>query len=259
LSLLALNKKVVYTSRLLNFQFQACLLGKSSRLSLEPTGHQTSTPLELIFSDVWAYAPMLSSNGFFYFVIFIDAHTKFIWFYPFIVKSDVFNVFHQFQVFVERQFFQKIKYVQTDQGGEYHKLNSLFKTIGIHHHLICLNTHEQNGIVEHHRRHHIVETGLTLLGQCKSPLKFYTYAFETSIYLINHMPTPVLCNKSSFECLLHQPPNYDFLCTFRCLCFPFYRPYNAHKLDYHSTPCVFLGYSSSHLGYHCLDLSSKRL
>ena len=37
------------------------------------------------------------------------------------------------------------------------------------------------------------------------------------------------------------------------------RPYNAHKLDYCSTPCVFLGYSSSHLGYRCLDLSSKRL
>jgi hypothetical protein len=90
------------------------MLGKSSCLSLGPTGHQMSTPLELIFSDVLGYAPMLSSNGFCYFVIFIDAHTKFIWFYPSILKSDVFNVFHQFQVFVERQFSQKIKYVQTD-------------------------------------------------------------------------------------------------------------------------------------------------
>jgi len=32
---------------------------------------------------------------------FVDAHTKFIWFYPIVIKSDVFNVFHQFQVFVE--------------------------------------------------------------------------------------------------------------------------------------------------------------
>jgi hypothetical protein len=37
---------------------------------------------------------------------------------------------------------------------------------------------------------------------------------------------------------------------------PFLHPYDAHKLDYHSTSCVCLGYSSSHLGYHCLDLSS---
>jgi hypothetical protein len=44
----------------------------------------------------------------------MDAHTKFIWFYPITVKSYVFNVFHQFQVFIERQFSRKIKYVQTN-------------------------------------------------------------------------------------------------------------------------------------------------
>jgi hypothetical protein len=64
LSLLASNKKVVYTSRHLNFQCQACPLGKSSRLSLGPTGHKTSTPLELIFSFIWGPAPILSSHGF---------------------------------------------------------------------------------------------------------------------------------------------------------------------------------------------------
>ena len=64
LSFLTSNKKVVYTSRHLNFQCQACPLGKSSRLSLGPTGHKTSTPLELIFSFVWGPAPMLSSHGF---------------------------------------------------------------------------------------------------------------------------------------------------------------------------------------------------
>ena len=54
-------------------------------------------------------------------------------------------------------------------GGEYRKLNSFFQTIGIHHRLICSHTHEQNSNVE--RRHcHIVETGLTLLGQCSASL-----------------------------------------------------------------------------------------
>jgi len=73
------------------------------------------------------------------------------------------------------------------------------------------------------------------------------------------MPTPVLNHKTSFECLLKSTPDYAFLRTFRCLCFPFLRPYNAHKLDFHSPPCVFLGYSTSYLGYRCLDLSSKHI
>ena len=37
---------------------------------------------------------------------------------------------------------------------------------------------------------------------------------------------------------------------------PYIRPYNKNKLCYHSRQCVFLGYSSNHKGYMCLDLLS---
>ena len=73
------------------------------------------------------------------------------------------------------------------------------------------------------------------------------------------MPTLVLNHKKPFECLLKSNPDYTFLRTFRCLCFPFLRPYNAYKLDFHLFACVFLGYSNSYLGYWCLDLSSKHI
>jgi len=78
-----------------------------------------------------------------------------------------------------------------DWGGGYCKLNKFFQTIGIHHRLICPHNHEQNGTVEHRHRH-IVETGLTLLGQYSAPLRFWTMIFELSVYLINRMPTLVL-------------------------------------------------------------------
>jgi len=191
LNLLIFSNKIVCTSRSSLAQCQACPLGKSSRLSLRPTGHKTTMPLDLIFSDVWGPAPMFSFDGFRYFVIFVDAHTKHIWYYPFVAKSDVLSIFQCFQTLVKRQFSLKIKYVQTSWGGEYCKLNKLFQTIGIHHRLIFPHTHEQNGIVKHHHWH-IVETGLTLLGQCSAPLQFWNYAFESSVYLINRMPTLVL-------------------------------------------------------------------
>jgi len=46
---------------------------------------------------------------------------------------------------------------------------------------------------------------------------------------------------------------------FFCTLGPFLHPYNAYKSDYHSTSCVCLSYSSSHLGYHRLDLSSYHI
>ena len=80
-------------------------------------------------------------------------------------------MFQQFQVLVKCQFSRKSKTIQTDWDGEYHILNSFFKTIGIYHCLIYPHSHEQNGTIESRHRH-IVETDFTLLGQCKAPLKF---------------------------------------------------------------------------------------
>jgi uncharacterized membrane protein len=77
-------------------------------------GHKTTAPLDLIFSDVWSPAPMFFSYGFRYFVIFVDAHTKHIWYYPLVAKFDVFSTFQRFQTLVERQFSLKIKAVETD-------------------------------------------------------------------------------------------------------------------------------------------------
>jgi hypothetical protein len=51
-------------------------LGKSCRLTLKTTGHQTLAPLDLIFSDVWGPSPMLSSDGFCYFFYFCGCPYK---------------------------------------------------------------------------------------------------------------------------------------------------------------------------------------
>ena len=91
LNFLVSSNKIICTSRRSLSQCQACALGKSSHLALRPTGHKTSAPLDLIFSYVWGPAPMFSSNGFRYFVIFVDVHTKHIWYYPLVAKSVVFH------------------------------------------------------------------------------------------------------------------------------------------------------------------------
>ena len=45
---------------------------------------------------------------------------------------------------------------------------------------------------------HLVETGLALLATTSLPLQFWLYAFHTTTYLINRLPTKVLQFQSPF-------------------------------------------------------------
>ncbi|GJW41650.1 putative RNA-directed DNA polymerase [Tanacetum coccineum] len=159
---------------------------------------------------------------------------------------------------VERQFTTKLKNVQTDWGGKFRNLALFFSSLGIIHRRSCPHTSEQNGFVERRNRH-VVETGLTLLAQACVPQRFWHYAFDTAVYLINRMPSRTSTNKSPFEHIFKRSPDYSFLRVFGCLCFPHLCLYNRYKMDFRSTPCVFLGYSPSHHGYPCLDISIERL
>jgi hypothetical protein len=97
-------------------------------------------------------------------------------------KSEVFAKFHDFQHHVERLLNRKIKSIQMDWGGEYHKLNSFFARIGISHLVSCPPPpHQQNCAAE--RKHcHIVDVGLSLLAQASMPLKFWDEAYLMAVF-----------------------------------------------------------------------------
>jgi hypothetical protein len=59
--------------------------------------------------------------------------------------------------------------------------------------------------------------------------------------------------------LFGSPPSYEHLRVFGCTRYPNTSSTTPHKLSPRSTRCVFLGYSSDHKGYRCLDLSTNRL
>lgn len=105
-----------------------------------------------------------------------------------------------------------------------------FWLTGIQHRLICPHTHHQNVVVERKHRH-IIELGLTLLHHASLPLKFWDSAFCPAVYLINRLPTASLKFEIPYHVLFQKLPDYSFLKTFWCSCFPLLRPYNNHKLD----------------------------
>lgn len=69
--------------------------------------------------------------------------------------------------------------------------------------------------------------------------------------------TKVLENKTPIEKLVNKKPDYRSLKYFGCLCFPWLRPYNSHKLECRSSPCTFLGYTQDQNGYECLTNNSR--
>lgn len=101
---------------------------------------------------------------------------------------------------------------------------------------------------------HIVEMGHSLLFHSSIPLEYWVEAINTTIYLINRLPTPVLQGRSPFQVLFGKPLDYSFFRVFGCQCYPHLASYTSHKLQPRSTPCVFIGYIMQHKGYLCLDL-----
>ncbi|KAL8128926.1 hypothetical protein V2J09_018081 [Rumex salicifolius] len=152
----------------------------------------------------------------------------------------------------------KIKNQKSDWGGEFRNVSTFLNQNGISHRISCPYTQEQNGAVKRRNRI-IIEKCLTLLAQSSLPQEFWEHAFKTATYLHNRTITPTLHYRSPYQQLYNKDPNYGFLKTFGCLCYPFLRPYNNHKIDFRSLPCVFIGYSTSHKGYLCFHKPKERI
>lgn len=86
------------------------------------------------------------------------------------------------------------------------------------------------------------------------PMIYCLYTFRTTIYNLNILlHSHILSCKSPYELLYKRVFYYSFLRVFGFKCFPCLRSYNVHKLQTRFVSCTFLGYSSKHHGYLCLN------
>jgi hypothetical protein len=237
-----------------------CTQGKMTQLSFSHSNTSAYFPLQIVYSDVWGPAPITSLNGFRCYVSFIDAYSRFTWFFPLKNKSQVLSSFIHFKNIMENLLGSTIKIFRTDCGGEYSKnaFQSLCSSHGILHQFTCPHTSQQNGVAE--RKHqHIVDMALCLISHSSLPFTYWPYAFSTAVYLINRLPSITRNYVSPWEILFSHSPDYKSFKIFGCACYPLLRPYNSHKFNLRSTQCIFLGYATNAKGYLCLDPKSNRL
>jgi len=125
----------------------------------------------LVYVNVWGPAPIVSTEKFRYYLILVDAYSRYSWLYPLKLKSNILSTFIAFHKLAELQYNFKLKSLQTDNGGEFKALLPYFQLCGIQSRFTCPYTRQQNGVAE--RKHgHVVEMGLTLLSHAHMPLKF---------------------------------------------------------------------------------------
>jgi hypothetical protein len=107
-----------------------CQCDKVHQLPFNNSTHVTTSPLELVHSDVWE--PAVSSvGGFKYYVSFLDDFSRFTWIYLLKRKYDVEKAFHLFQKHVELLLNTTIRALQSDWGGEYCGLSQFITGQGI--------------------------------------------------------------------------------------------------------------------------------
>jgi transposase InsO family protein len=160
-------------------------------------------------------------------------------------KSEVVDIFLKFKAWVEKQSTYKIQVIRLDNGTKYisEKFNNFNKKEGIEHHLTAPYTPQQNKVVERKNRT-LVEMARCLLHDKGLPKNLWAKVANTTIFLLNILPTKALQQKTSFKAWYGYKPKLQNLKTFGCLCFSYTSQVKKDKLDKKAEPRIFVGYSS---------------
>jgi transposase InsO family protein len=121
-----------------------------------------------------------SRGGRLYICIFLDDYTNHVTLDLLSTKADVANSFKTYFNAVQTLFHHQIKFVRSDNGGEYVKevLERFFEEKGIQHEFKAPYTPEQNGKAERKNRL-LIEKVRCLLHQARLPIEFWGEAVAT--------------------------------------------------------------------------------
>ncbi|CAL9029300.1 unnamed protein product, partial [Prunus brigantina] len=118
------------------------------------------------------------------------------WVYFLINKSDTFNVFKKFKVFVELQTGFSLKKLRSDRGGEYtsHEFQDYCGSMGMERQLTIAYSPWQNEVAERRNRT-ICEMARSMMTEKGIPVIFWAEAVSTAVYLQNRCFTTSVCEK----------------------------------------------------------------
>ena len=127
-----------------------CIRGKMKQNPFPKGAKHANGILDLVHSDLWGKAPVMSQGGKYYLMTFTDDKSRYSWDYYLHFKNEAFMAFKHWLAEVERQTGRKLKVFRSDNGGEYvSKEWELFlKDHSIIHQTTVPRTPQQDGVSE---------------------------------------------------------------------------------------------------------------
>lgn len=141
-----------YVKRGVNKICDSCYLAKQSRLPFPFSTSSTAFPFELVHIDIWGPLAVPSLQGHKYFLTIVDDFTRHTWIFLMRLKSEAIRLLSDFVTYVQTQFHTVIKIIRLDNGSEFN-VPDFYAKFGIVHQTSCVETPQQNSIVERKHRH----------------------------------------------------------------------------------------------------------
>ena len=225
----------------------SCLMSKQPRNTFgNHTFNRARDILGVVYSDVCGPFEVISVGGNKYFLSFVDEFSRKLWTYPLKAKSDTFEVFKRFKVYVEKQSGKHVKILRTDGGGEFtsNEMEEFCKSHGIVHEITAPYTPQHNGVAERRNRT-IINMVRSMLKEKQLAKNLWGEAVETATYVLNRCPTKQLANKVPEEVWSGRKPSVSHMRVFGSLCYSHIPDQRRKKLDDKSQAMVFVGYDST--------------
>jgi hypothetical protein len=126
---------------------------------------------------------------------------------------------------------------------------------GIKHEFSAPYTPQQNGVVERKNRT-LTDMARTILGEFKTPERFWSEAVNTTCHAINRLYLHRLLQKTSYELLIGNKPNVSYFRVFGSKCYILVKKGRNSKFAPKVVEGFLLGYDSNTKAYRVFNKSS---
>jgi transposase InsO family protein len=217
----------------------------------------TSKPLELFHMDLFGPVAYLSIEGSKYGLVIVDEFLCFTLVFFLQGKSETQGTLKRFLKRAQNEFELKVKKIRSDNGSEFKNLQveELLEEEGIKHEFSAPYTPQQNGVVERKNRT-LIDMARTMLGEFKTPERFWSEAVNMACHAINRLYLHRLLKKTSYELLTSNKLNVSYFHVFGSKCYILLKKGRHSKFDPKAVEGFLLGYDSNTKAYRVFNKSS---